>query len=110
MALLVLALAGYAQADVSASTAAVSGGAGISAARQGETLALPRISGKAQAVEVRAGRPLPIKLVSGNTGALVPASDVLIVGEGLPAGAGIVPPIEAAPLSHTNQPRAPPTA
>ncbi|WP_301006048.1 hypothetical protein [Mesorhizobium sp.] len=110
MALLVLALVGFAQAEVSASTAAASGGAGISASRQGETLALLRVTGKAQAVEVRAGRPLPIKLVNGNPGTLAPAPDFLAAGQALPAQASIVPAFVAAPLSRANQPRAPPTA
>ncbi|KUM27854.1 hypothetical protein AU467_14375 [Mesorhizobium loti] len=110
MALLVLALVGFAQAEVSASTAAASGGAGISATRQGETLALLRVTGKAQAVEARAGRPLPLKLVSGNPGALAPVADFLVVGRALPAQPSIAPAFAGAPLSHANQPRAPPAA
>ncbi|MDX8482258.1 hypothetical protein RFN28_27935 [Mesorhizobium sp. VK24D] len=110
IALLVLALVGFAQAEVSASTAAVSGGAGISVTRQGETLALPRAIGKAQAVEVRAGRPLPAKVGSGDPGFLAPACDFLIVGQAWPAQASIAPVFVAAPLSHANQPRAPPAA
>ncbi|WP_245499327.1 hypothetical protein [Mesorhizobium sp. M1A.F.Ca.ET.072.01.1.1] len=110
MALLALALVSFAQAEVSAPTAFATGGAGISATRQGETLALLRIAGKAQALEARAGRPLPVKLVSGNPGILAPASDFLVAGEALPAERGITPAFVAAPLSHTNQPRAPPTA
>ncbi|WP_246505817.1 hypothetical protein [Mesorhizobium silamurunense] len=110
MALLVLALVGFAQAEVSASTAAASGGAGISATRQGETLALLRVTGKAQAVEARAGRPLPIKLVSGDPGTLAPVTDFLVAGQALPAQASIAPVFVAAPFSHANQPRAPPTA
>ncbi|RUV40347.1 MAG: hypothetical protein EOQ55_25120 [Mesorhizobium sp.] len=50
MALLALALVSFAQAEVSASTASAPGGAGISAMRQGETLAWLRIAGKAQAL------------------------------------------------------------
>ncbi|MDX8469608.1 hypothetical protein RFM26_28325 [Mesorhizobium sp. VK23B] len=110
MALLVLALVGFAQAEVSASTAAASGGAGISAARQGETLALLRVTGKAQAVEARAGRPLPIKLVSGNPGALALVPGFVVAGKALSAQARIAPVLVAAPRSHANQPRAPPTA
>ncbi|WP_245466771.1 hypothetical protein [Mesorhizobium sp. M1A.F.Ca.IN.022.07.1.1] len=98
------------QAEVSASTASAPRGAGISAMRQGETFAWLRIAGKAQALEARAGRPLPVKLVSGNPGILAPASDFLVAGGTLPAQAGIAPPFVAAPLSHPNQPRAPPTA
>ncbi|WP_245468088.1 MULTISPECIES: hypothetical protein [unclassified Mesorhizobium] len=110
MALLVLALVGFTQAEVSASIAAASGGAGISAKRQGETLALPRVTAKAQAVEARAGRPLPMKLVSGNPGALASVADFLVAGQALPAQAHIAPVLAAAPFSHANQPRAPPAA
>ncbi|WP_245480775.1 hypothetical protein [Mesorhizobium sp. M1E.F.Ca.ET.041.01.1.1] len=110
MALLMLALVGFAQAEVSASAAAVSGGAGISATRQGETLALLRVTGKAPGVEARAGRPAPIKLLTGNPGALAPSFDFVVVGRASPAPTSIVPAFAAAPLSHANQPRAPPTA
>ncbi|WFP60483.1 hypothetical protein [Mesorhizobium sp. WSM4904] len=110
MAMLVLALLGFAQAEVSASAASAAGGPGLSATRQGETLALLRVTGKAQAIEARAGRPLPLKLVGGNPGALASASDFLVAGQALPAQANFAPVPVAAPLSHANQPRAPPTA
>src|SRR5689334_9412313 len=51
MALLLVSLIGLAQQQ--AASAATSGGAGISASRQGDQAALPRIAGKAQALEVR---------------------------------------------------------
>ncbi len=110
MALLMLALLSFAQAGISASAVSLSGGSSISAARQGDTVALLRTTGKAQALEVRAGRPLPIKLVSGHPGALAPTSDVLVIGHALPAEMGVTPVSGTATPSRTNQPRAPPAA
>jgi hypothetical protein len=110
MALLMLALLGFAQAGISASAVSLSGGSSISAARQGDTVALLRTTGKAQALEVRASRPLPIKLVSGHPGALAPTSDFLIIGQALPAETGGTPAAGAATPSRTNQPRAPPAS
>ncbi|RUX29308.1 hypothetical protein EOA23_13900 [Mesorhizobium sp. M2A.F.Ca.ET.042.01.1.1] len=110
MALLVLALLGFAQSGISASAVSLQGGSSISAARQGDTIALLRTSGKAQALEVRASWPLPIKLVSGNPGVLAPAADFLVIGQALPAEMGVTPAARTATPSRTNQPRAPPAA
>ena len=110
MALLMLALLSLAQTEISASTAPFSGGSSISAARQGDMIALLRTTGKAQALEVRASRPLPIKLVSGNPGALAPASDFLFIGQASPTEKGLAPVSASATGSRTNQPRAPPAA
>lgn len=108
MALLMLVLLGFAQAEISASAVSLPGGSSISAARQGDTIALLRTTGKAQALEARAGRPIPIKLVSGNPGALAPASDFLIIGQALPAEMRLALGSGSAAASRTNQPRAPP--
>ncbi|NUS19637.1 MAG: hypothetical protein HOQ25_07580 [Mesorhizobium sp.] len=110
VALLMLAVLAFAQADVSARQIGVAGGASISSARQGDTIALPRVAGKAQGLEVRAGRPLPIKLVSGNPGALLPASEFFILRKASPAKTAAALALAAAPRAHTNQPRAPPIA
>ncbi|CDX24451.1 conserved exported hypothetical protein [Mesorhizobium plurifarium] len=110
MALLMLALLGFAQAGISASAVSLQGGSSISAARQGDTIALLRTNGKTQAVEVRAARPLPIKLHSGNPGALAPAADFLVIAQALPAEMGVTPAAGIATSSRTNQPRAPPVA
>lgn len=110
MALLMFALLGFAQAEISASAVSLPGGSSISAARQGDAVALLRTTGKAQALEVRAGRPLPIKLLSGNPGALAPTSDFLIIGQALPAEMGVAPLSGSAAASRANQPRAPPAA
>jgi len=110
MVLLMLALLGFAQTEISGSAVLSSGGSSLSAARQGDTIALLRATGKAQALEVRAGRPLPVKLVNGNPDALAPASDFLIIGQALPAEMGVTPVRGSATASRTNQPRAPPAA
>ncbi|MDX8451468.1 hypothetical protein RFM98_01730 [Mesorhizobium sp. VK9D] len=110
MALLMLALLSFAQAGISASAVSLSGGSSISAARHGDTIALLRTTGKAQALEVRASRPLPVKLVSGNPGAFAHASDFLIIGQALPAEIVVAPASGSATASRTNQPRAPPAA
>ncbi|WP_292146050.1 hypothetical protein [Mesorhizobium sp.] len=110
MALLMLALLGFAQAGISASAASFQGGSSISAARQGDTIALLRTSGKASALEVRASRPFPVKLASGNHGALAPASDFQVVGQALPVEMGVTPVAASVTAARTNQPRAPPAA
>ncbi|TGQ17408.1 MULTISPECIES: hypothetical protein [unclassified Mesorhizobium] len=110
MALLMLALLGFAQAGISASAVSLQGGSSISAARQGDAIALLRTSGKAQALEVRASRPLPVKPDGGNPGVLAPAADFLVIGQVLPAEMGVTPLSASATGSRANQPRAPPAA
>ncbi|SFP99032.1 hypothetical protein SAMN03159463_05331 [Mesorhizobium sp. NFR06] len=110
MALLMFALLSFAQAGMSASAVSLPGGFSISAARPGDTIALLRTTGKTQALEVRAGRPLPKKIVSGNPGALAHAPDFLVIGQALPAEMGVTPVSGSATPSRTNQPRAPPAA
>lgn len=110
MALLMLVLLSFAQAEISASAVSLSGGSSVSAARQGDTIALLRTTGKAPALEARASRPLPVKLVSGNHGALAPASGFLVIGQALPAEMGVTPVSASVTAARTNQPRAPPAA
>jgi len=110
VALLMLALLAFAQADISSSSVAASGSPSISSARQGDMVALPRIAGKTQALEVRVGRPLSVKLVSGNPGALLPTSEFFVLGKASPVKTAVVPAFAVAPPAHANQPRAPPTA
>jgi hypothetical protein len=110
IALLLLSLLCLVQADVTASATAASGDAGISAARQGDVAALLRIAGKTNALEIRTGRPVPTKFVSGNLGALLPAAAFLLLDR-LPA---VQPAFASAfvsqPRASANQPRAPPSA
>jgi len=109
VALLMLALLAFAQAEISASSVATAGSPSISSARQGDAVALLRVTGKAQALEARAGRPLAAKLVSGNPGALLPASVFFILCTASSVKTAVVLAFAAAPQSHANQPRAPPT-
>lgn len=110
MALLLVSLLGLAQSQVMASSAAAAGGAGISVARQADQVALLRITGKTRALEVRAGRALPVKFLNGDPGALAPAAHFLLIDRASPVQAVAAP----APLrlrqACANQPRAPPFA
>ncbi|TIW10844.1 MAG: hypothetical protein E5V81_29710, partial [Mesorhizobium sp.] len=101
VALLMLALLGFAQSGISASAVSLQGGSSISAARQGDTIAL-RTPSKTQALEVRASRPLPVKLVGGNPGALASAADFLVIPQALPAEMGVTPAAGTATPSRTN--------
>ncbi|WP_292104668.1 hypothetical protein [Mesorhizobium sp.] len=108
MALLLVSLLGLAQQQ--AIGAAASGGAGISVARQGDQVALLRITGKTQALEIRAGRALPVKFLSGGTGALAPAVLALLVDQVSPIQAAAAPAAPHSRQASSNQPRAPPFA
>jgi hypothetical protein len=110
IALLLLSLLCLVQADVTASATAASGGAGISAARQGDVAALLRITGKTHALEIRAGRPVPAKFVSGTPGALPPAAAFFLLDR-LPAvQPAFASEFASQPRASANQPRAPPSA
>ncbi|CCV14272.1 hypothetical protein [Mesorhizobium sp. STM 4661] len=107
MALLLLSLLCLVQSEATASATAASGGAGITTARQGDAVALPR--GKAQPLEIRSGRLLPIKFVSGNPGALPPESAFFLLNRVSPVRASGVYAFVTAPQASANQPRAPPS-
>lgn len=107
MALLLLSLLCLVQSEATASAAAASGGAGITTARQGDAVMLPR--GKAQALEVRIGQPLPIKFVTGNPGALPPEYAFFLLNPASPVRAWAVHAFVPAPQASANQPRAPPS-
>ncbi|TGS80958.1 hypothetical protein EN818_30750, partial [Mesorhizobium sp. M3A.F.Ca.ET.175.01.1.1] len=91
-------------------SAAASCGAGISVARQGDQVALLRITGKTQALEIRAGRALPVKFLGSANGALAPATLALLVDQVSPIQAAAAPAATSARQASTNQPRAPPAA
>jgi hypothetical protein len=95
--------------DVPAFADAASGGASIGLERSGEAAALLRVTGKAQALEVRAVRPALVKFAGGHPALPVPDAVFLWV-ERTPAGA-VVSGYGAAsvPRASTNQPRAPPS-
>ncbi|WP_145721805.1 hypothetical protein [Mesorhizobium tianshanense] len=107
MALLLLSLLCLVQSEATASTTAVSGGASISMARQGDAVALLR--GKTQALEIRTGRPIPIKFAGGNPGALPPEAAFLLLDQALPVSAVAASATVPAPQASANQPRAPPS-
>ncbi|QPC95222.1 hypothetical protein GA829_19825 [Mesorhizobium sp. INR15] len=110
MGLVLLALLCLGQPDVPTVSGAASGGASISLERHGEAAALLRITGKAQALEVRAGRPVLVKYASGNPALLPPEAVFLLLGRALPADSGAAFETVSAPQASANQPRAPPTA
>ncbi|RVC73617.1 hypothetical protein EN745_32110 [Mesorhizobium sp. M4A.F.Ca.ET.022.05.2.1] len=98
--LLPVSLLGLAQQQ--AISAAASGGAGISLARQGDQVALPRITGKTQALELRAGRALPVQFLSSDAGALALAAHILLVDQNSPIQAAAAPAAISARQASTN--------
>ncbi|CAN7458046.1 hypothetical protein [Mesorhizobium sp. LjNodule214] len=109
MALLLLSLLCLAQLEATASTKIVSGGAGISVARQGDAVALLRITGKMKAAEIRAARPLPTKFVGGDANTLRPEAGFLPLDQVSSVWALVVSLSVPAPRTRANQPRAPPS-
>ena len=110
MALLLLSLLCLFQAEATASATANLGGPSISTARQGDAVALLRVTAKAQGLEIRAGRPVPAKAVSGNAAAIAPATGFFLLDQALPVLAAAPSAFISAPRVHANQPRAPPSA
>ena len=110
MALLLLALLSLFQAEATASATANLGGPSISTARQGDAVALLRVTAKAQGLEIRAGRPVPAKAVSGNAAAIAPVSGFFLLDRTLPVLTATPSAFIPAPRVHANQPRAPPSA
>jgi hypothetical protein len=109
MALLLLALLGLFQAEATASATANLRGPSISTARQGDAIALLRVTAKAQGLEIRAGRPVPAKAVSGNATAIAPVTGFFLLDQALPVLAAAPSAFVSAPRVHANQPRAPPS-
>ncbi|MCV3208616.1 hypothetical protein OHD62_26990 [Mesorhizobium sp. YC-39] len=107
MALLLLSLLCLVQSEAAASATAASGGVGMTTARQDDAVAPLR--GKAQPLEIRSGRLLTIKFVSGNPGALPPESAFFLLNQVSPARAPAVYAFVPAPQASANQPRAPPS-
>ena len=110
MALLLLSLLCLFQAEATASATANLGGPSVSTARQGDAVALLRVTAKAQGLEIRAGRSVPAKAVSGNAAAIAPASSFSLLDKTLPVLAAAPSAFIPAPRAHANQPRAPPSA
>lgn len=109
MGMVLLAMLCLGRPDVPAFADAASGGASIGLERFGEAAALLRVTGKAQALEVRAGRPALAKFASGHPA--LPVLDAVfpwlerispktaVSGYEAPSG----------PRANAHQPRAPPT-
>ncbi|MER8432979.1 hypothetical protein [Mesorhizobium caraganae] len=109
MALLLLSLLSLFQVEATASATANLGGPSISTARQGDAVALLRVTAKAQGLEIRAGRPVPAKAVSGNAAAIAPATGLFLLDQAWPVPAAAPSAFISAPRVHANQPRAPPS-
>lgn len=109
MALLLLSLLCLGQSEATASATAASGGADISAARQGDVAALLRITGKTHALEIRTARPVPIKFVSGTSGALAPEAAFLLLDRTPAVQVAVASAFVAPTRASANQPRAPPS-
>ncbi|PDQ21811.1 hypothetical protein CN311_07120 [Mesorhizobium sanjuanii] len=107
MALLLLSLLCMVQSEVAASATAASVGGGIITARQDDAVAPLR--DKAQPLEIRSGRLLPIKFVSGNPGALAPESAFFLFNQVSAVQASTVYVFVPAPQASANQLRAPPS-
>ena len=110
MALLLLSLLSLFQAEATASATANLGGPSISTARQGDAVALLRVTAKAQGLEIRAGRPVPAKAVSGNAAAIASTTGFFLLDRTLPVLTAAPSAFVVVPRVHANQPRAPPSA
>lgn len=108
MGMVLLAMLCLGRPGLPAFADAAQGGASVGVERAGEVAALLRITGKAQAMEVRAVRPVLAKFASGHPA--LPVPDALVLWfEGAPQ-ATIAAEFKTvfAPAPNANQPRAPP--
>jgi hypothetical protein len=109
MGLVLLAMLCLGRPDVPAFADPAQGGASVGLERSGEVAALLRVTNKAQALEVRAGRPVLAKFAGGHPALPVPQAVFLCLAPLSPAvvvaGSGTA----SAPGASTNQPRAPPS-
>ncbi|MER8979430.1 MULTISPECIES: hypothetical protein [unclassified Mesorhizobium] len=109
MRMVLLAMLCFGLPAASAFAGSAPSGASVGVERSGEVAALLRVTGKAQALEVRAGRPLLVKFAGGHPALPVPDA-VFLWAEGtsqraMVSGYGAA----SVPGARTNQPRAPPT-
>ncbi|UVK45706.1 hypothetical protein BPNPMPFG_001267 [Mesorhizobium sp. AR07] len=108
MGMVLLAMLCLGRPDVPAFANPAQAGASVGLERSGEVAALLRVTGKAPALEVRAGRPVLTKFASGHPGLPVPEAVFLRFDRASPstfvAGHGTV----SAPKANAHQPRAPP--
>lgn len=109
MGMVLLAMLCLGRPDVPAFADAAPGGASVGVERSGEVAALLRLTGKAQALEVRAVRPALVKFAGSHPALPVPDAVFLWVERASPRA--VVSGYGAASVARasTNQPRAPPT-
>lgn len=109
MGLVLLALLCLGQPDAPTFPNSAPGSTSVSLGQHRDTVALLRIAGKAQGLEVRTGRPVSTKFVSGNPGVLAPEAVLVSLAWVSPAKAMEAAAILPGRQAHANQPRAPPS-
>ncbi|TPK61601.1 hypothetical protein FJ546_17115 [Mesorhizobium sp. B2-4-19] len=84
-------------------------GSSVGLERSGEVAALLRVTNKAQALEVRAARPVLAKFTGSHPALPAPQAILLYLDRISPAAAVARSGTGSAPRASTNQPRAPPS-
>ncbi|MBB6410901.1 hypothetical protein [Mesorhizobium sangaii] len=109
MGMVLLAMLCLGRPDAPAFADAASGRASIGLERSAEAAALLRVTGKAHALEVRAGRPAVVKFACGHP--VLPVVDAVFSWLERTSPKAAVSGYEAppSPRANTHQPRAPPT-
>lgn len=110
MGLVLLAMLCLGRPDVPIFADPGQGGASAGLERSGEVAALLRVTNKAQALEVRAARPVLAKFASGHPALPAPQGVFLWFAPTLSAVVVAGPGAVTASRASTNQPRAPPSA
>jgi len=108
MSLALLAMLCLGRPEVPTFANAASGGVSVGLDRSGEVAALLRVTGKAQALEVRAVRPVMAKFAGGHSALPFPEAVFLRLERASPSAviSGYGP--ASNPKANANQPRAPP--
>jgi hypothetical protein len=109
MGLVLLAMLCLGRSDPPVFANAAQGGASVGLERSGEVAALLPVTGKAQALEVRAGRSVLVKYASGHPALPAPDAVFLRCDRASPAAVVAACKVASAPRARTNQPRAPPS-
>ncbi|MFA6157984.1 hypothetical protein [Mesorhizobium sp.] len=110
MGIVLLAMSCLGRPDLPVFADAAQGGASVGMERAGEVAALLRFTDKAQALEVRAVRPVLAKFASGHPALPVPDAVVLWFEGSSPAAIAAEFKTVFTPAPNANQPRAPPAA
>ncbi|TPM34909.1 hypothetical protein [Mesorhizobium sp. B2-3-5] len=109
MGLVLLAMLCLGRPDVPTFADPAQGGVSVGLERSGELAALPRVTNKAQALEVRGARPVLAKFASGHPALPAPQAVFLRFDPTLPAVFIADHGAIGAPSVNSNQPRAPPS-